>query len=119
MRQVGVIAAAGIVALETCVERLADDHANARRLAEGLAEIEGLSVEPDHIRSNIVFVEVGPTLGPTPEFIARMREGGVRVSYPGERNFRMVTNRHLTAQDVDETVTIVSRVAREAAAANH
>ena len=119
MRQVGVIAAAGIVALQTCVERLADDHANARRLAEGLAEIEGLSVEPDHIRSNIVFVEVGPGLGPTPEFIARMREEGVRVSYPGERNFRMVTNRHITADDVDETLGVVSRVAREAAAVSH
>ena len=119
MRQVGVIAAAGIVALQTCVERLADDHANARRLAEGLAEIEGLSVEPDHIRSNIVFVEVDPSLGPTPDFIRRMAEEGVRVSYPGERNFRMVTNRHVTAQDVDETVGMVSQVAREAAAANH
>ncbi len=119
MRQVGVLAAAGMVALQTCIERLSDDHANARRLAEGLAEIPGLSVDPDHIRTNIVFVEVDPSLGPTPEFIRRMREEGVRVSYPGERNFRMVTNRHITAQDVDETLGIVSRVAREAAPASH
>ena len=119
MRQVGVLAAAGIVALQTCIERLSDDHANARRLAEGLAEIPGLSVEPDNIRTNIVFVEVDPSLGPTPDFIRRMVEEGVRVSYPGERNFRMVTNRHITSQDVDETLGIVSRVAREAAAASH
>ena len=119
MRQVGVLAAAGMVALQTCIERLSDDHANARRLAEGLAAIPGLSVDPDHIRTNIVFVEVDPSLGPTPEFIRRMREEGVRVSYPGERNFRMVTNRHITAQDVDETLGIVSRLAREAAPASH
>ena len=119
MRQVGVIAAAGIVALQTCVERLADDHANGHRLAEGLAEISGLSVNPDHIRSNIVFVEVDPSLGPTPDFIRRMSEEGVKVSYPGERNFRMVTNRHITAEDVDETLGIVSRLAREAAASAH
>ena len=118
MRQVGVLAAAGMVALQTCIERLSDDHANARRLAEGLAEIPGLSVDPDHIRTNIVFVEVDPSLGPTPEFIRRMREEGVRVSYPGERNFRMVTNRHITSQDVEETLGIVSRVTREAASAS-
>ncbi len=116
MRQVGVLAAAGIVALRTCVERLADDHSNAHKLAQGLAEIPGLSVEPDQIRTNIVFVEVEPRLGPAPDFNRRMAEEGVRVSYPGERNFRMVTNRHISSQDVDETLSIVSRVAREAAA---
>ena len=117
MRQVGVLAAAGMVALSTCVERLADDHANAHRLAQGLAEIPGLSVDPDQIRTNIVFVEVAPSLGPTPDFIRRMAEEGVKVSYPGERNFRMVTNRHITAEDVAETLSIVSRVARESASA--
>ncbi len=117
MRQVGVLAAAGMVALSTCVERLGDDHANALRLAQGLAEIHGLSVDPDQIRTNIVFVEVAPNLGPTPDFIRRMAEEGVKVSYPGERNFRMVTNRHITAEDVEETLSIVSRVARESASA--
>ena len=117
MRQVGVLAAAGMVALSTCVERLADDHGNAHRLAQGLAEIPGLSVDPDQIRTNIVFVEVASNLGPTPEFIRRMAEEGVKVSYPGECNFRMVTNRHITAEDVAETLSIVSRVARESASA--
>ena len=117
MRQVGVLAAAGMVALSTCVERLADDHGNAHRLAQGLAEIPGLSVDPDQIRTNIVFVEVAPNLGPTPGFIRRMAEEGVKVSYPGERNFRMVTNRHITSDDVAETLSIVSRVARESASA--
>ena len=114
MRQVGVLASAGIVALDTCIERLADDHANAHRLAQGLSQIRGLAVDPDRIRTNIVFVEVGPSLGPTPDFIRRMAEEGVKVSYPGGANFRMVTNRHVTAEDVDDVLGIVSRVAQDA-----
>ena len=58
MRQVGVLAAAGIVALDSMVDRLAEDHANARKLAEGLAEIEGISIDPDALPTNLVFFEV-------------------------------------------------------------
>ena len=55
MRQAGIIAAAGIVALEEMIDRLAEDHANARRLAEGIAGIPGLATEPDRVRTNILY----------------------------------------------------------------
>ena len=112
MRQAGVLAAAGVVALETMVDRLAEDQAHARRLAEGLAEIPGISVDPERFQTNIVFVDVDPGLGSVPEFMGRLSQEGVKVSYPGERRFRMVTHRHITPEDVDTAIDKVARVAR-------
>ena len=113
MRQVGVLAAAGIVALNTMIGRLAQDHANARGLAEGLARIPGIRVSPQLVQTNIVFVQVDPELGEVQEFMRRLSEEGVKVSYPGAHRFRMVTHRHITNQDVDAIVDKVAQVARE------
>jgi len=108
MRQVGIIAAAGIVALETMVDRLAEDHANARRLAIGLAGVPGITVEPEQMQTNIV---IFGWRGDAPEFMRRLAERGVKSSYVGGPLIRMVTHRHITAQDVDEAVSIVRAVA--------
>ena len=113
MRQAGVLASAGIVALETMIDRLAEDHAHARRLAEGLAQIPGIGVDPNQCQSNIVFVEVEPGLGPVQEFIGRLSQEGVRVSYPGANRFRMVAHRHISAEDVDTVIDRVAGVSRE------
>ena len=113
MRQVGVLAAAGVVALETMIDRLAEDHAHAHRLAVGLAQIPGLAVDSQHVQTNIVFVEVDPQLGSVQEFMERLSQEGVKVSYPGERRFRMVTHRHITAEDIDMAVNRVAVVSRE------
>lgn len=117
MRQVGVLAAAGIVALETGVDRMAEDHANARRLAEGLAQIPGILVDPERFPTNIAFVQVDPGIGPVQEFMARLSQEGVKVSYPGAHRFRMVTHRDITGADMDETIDRVARVASEMRAA--
>ena len=113
MRQAGVLASAGIVALETMIDRLAEDHAHARQLAEGLAQVPGIMVDPNQCQSNIVFVEVEPGLGPVQEFIGRLSQEGVRVSYPGANRFRMVTHRHISAEDVDTAIDRVAGVSRE------
>ena len=113
MRQVGVLAACGIVALETMIDRLADDHAHASRLAEGLAQVPGLKVDPQRFHTNIVFVEVDPRLGAVTEFIGRLSQGGVKVTYPGGERFRMVTHRHITAEDIDTAIDRVAGVAKE------
>ena len=113
MRQAGVLAAAGVVALETMIDRLADDHARARRLAEGLAQVPGITVDPQHVQTNIVFVEVGASLGPAAEFMGKLSTEGVQVSYPGGRRVRMVTHRHIDDRDVDTAIDSVSRVARD------
>ena len=88
MRQAGVLAAAGLVALDTMIDRLAEDHQNARRLAQGLANIEGLSVDPESIQSNIVFFDVDEELGTAADLIAALKNQGVLVSYPGKQSIR-------------------------------
>ncbi len=113
MRQAGVLAAAGLVALDSMVERLADDHANARRLAQGLANINGLSLDPDSIQSNIVIFDVDESLGAAAAFTSALDREGVKVSSPGPKSIRMVTHRHISSEDVDEALNRVSRVSGE------
>ena len=113
MRQAGILAVAGLVALDTMVDRLAEDHQNSRRLAQGLANIDGLSVDPDSIQTNIVIFDVEEKVGAAPDFIKAMKDAEVLVSYPGERSVRMVTHRHISSEDVEETLSRTSKVVRE------
>jgi threonine aldolase len=112
MRQAGVLAAAGLVALDTMVDRLAEDHQNARRLADGLANIDGLTVDADSIQTNIVIFDVDPKVGPAPDFIKAMAAAEVLVSYPGETSVRMVTHRHISGEYVEEALSRTSNVVR-------
>lgn len=111
MRQAGIIAAAGIVALETMVERLAEDHANARRLSQGLAQISGVIHDPETVQTNILFFDVDPKLGSMAEFARRMGEEGVKVHFVYGR-IRMVTHRHIIPADVDTILAAVSKVVK-------
>jgi threonine aldolase len=100
MRQAGVIAAAGLVALDQMIDRLPEDHARARRLAEGLAEIPGVFVDLDVIQTNIVILR--PPAGLSHEgVIAGMAERGVRISNYGTRGLRMVTHYEIDDEAVD------------------
>ena len=116
MRQAGVLAAAGIVALDTMIDRLAEDHVHTRRLAEGLANVKGLSVDPDMFPTNIVFAQVEPSLGAAQTLVGRLAEAGVLVSYPGDSRVRMVLNRHVDDRDVDEALHRVSQACEQALA---
>ena len=113
MRQAGVIAAAGLVAMDTMIDRLADDHANAKKLAEGLANIDGLSVDPERIQTNIVIFQVDSSVASAQEFIAALERQEVKVTYPGQRSIRMVTHRHIDGSDVDEALVRVSKVVKQ------
>ncbi|MBI4201454.1 MAG: low-specificity L-threonine aldolase [Chloroflexi bacterium] len=108
MRQAGIIAAAGIVALNTMVDRLAEDHATAKRLAKGLAGFRGLSLDSDAIQTNIVIFQV--TDRPAPEFIEALKQLGVLISYTGGRKVRMVTHHGIGTEDVDEALNVVEGV---------
>lgn len=99
MRQSGLLAAAGIHALENHVERLAEDHANARALAEGLAEIPGVKVDP--VQTNMVFVEVS---GDTTHLEERMEASGILMAgYTGEK-IRLVTHLDISAKDIEKVL---------------
>lgn len=111
MRQVGVIAAAGIVALQTMVDRLAEDHTTARRLADGLAGIPGMGINPAEIQTNIVIFESPETMS-GPEFIQRLSEQGVKVINRGGRTVRAVTNRMVSTADIAEALERISSVVK-------
>ena len=104
MRQVGVIAAAGIVALEDMVPRLGEDHDNAKRLALGLATIPGIEISPETVQTNIVFFEWHGNSGE--EFLEKVNQRGLRISGTAPR-FRMVTHYGINAEDVMEAVEII------------
>jgi threonine aldolase len=110
MRQSGIIAAAGIVALEQMVDRLPEDHANAVALAAGLAGIPGIQVEEVPCRTNIVFFGVTPSNIDAPALARLLKERGVWLSNNAPRRMRAVTNYHITRQDIDETIAAVREV---------
>jgi len=110
MRQAGVLAAAGIVALEQMVDRLADDHANAKKLAQGLAEMPGLSINPDQVPTNIMFFEV-TRKGMTPrKFVQQIEAEGVRMLPAATGKIRAVTHYQVTSKDIDQALKVISKV---------
>ncbi len=104
MRQAGVIAAAGIVALETMVDRLADDHRHAKLLAEGINRMPGLRVDMASVETNMVYVDHSASGLSTTAVMTRLKEAGVVVSGRPPRHVRLVTNRHHDATTVSEVL---------------
>ncbi len=106
MRQAGVLAAAGIVALQTMVDRLAEDHTRARRLADGLRTIPGLILDPAIPASNMVFVNLSDQVPLTaPDVAAKLKLLGVKVGGAGKRRFRLVTHYWVDDAGIEKTIT--------------
>jgi threonine aldolase len=110
MRQAGVIAACGIVAFEDLLERTLDDHRSARRLAEGLAAIAGLAIDPASVETNMVYVDVS-ALGASTDIVAGLRAAGVIVSDRPPRQIRLVTHLQITDDVIDEAIARIADVA--------
>lgn len=104
MRQAGFIAAAGIVALETMMDRLHEDHATARQLAAGLAAIDPALTDPAEVETNIVRMQVGHTGRSASDWSAALQARGIAVSPADNRSLRFVTHRHITATDIDRAI---------------
>lgn len=113
MRQVGVVAAAGIVALEAMVDRLAEDHANARRLAEGLAQIPYVRTDPECCATNMVYFEI--TASEPDRLIQQLGERGIKGGYIGNKA-RFVTHYQTSSDDIDCTLDVMQEVFEEASA---
>ena len=110
MRQAGIIAAAGVVALDTMVDRMADDHANARKLANGLAEIDGITIDPESLHTNLVFFEIDHP--DRSAFARKLNERGVLGGGPQKR-WRYVTHYGITEGDIDYTLDVFTTTFKE------
>jgi len=103
MRQVGVLAAAGLVALDTMVDRLADDHANARRLAAGLVRLPGIRIDPAAVQTNIVIFEIERADG-AGDLVTGCLARKVRIHQIGPTAIRCVTHKDVDAEDVERAL---------------
>ena len=109
MRQAGVIAAAGVVALEQMTERLVEDHARAKRLADGLAEMASVMVEP--VFTNILYFSLAPQVALTAvEVAARLREYGILIGPRSARSFRAVTHYWIDDEGIERTLKALREI---------
>lgn len=116
MRQAGILAAAGIVGLTEMVDRLAEDHANARRLAEGLAAIPGVAIEPETVETNILFFGVhgddGQPADVTP-LVTAAAKSGVLLSGGDDGRVRAVTHYGISEADIERALSVLVEAMRE------
>src|SRR5437762_3363289 len=112
MRQAGIIAAGGVYALNHHVERLAEDHANARRLANGLAELPRIALDPTTVETIIVIFDLLGELT-APAAVGRLLERGVRMGALGPRTMRAVTHLDVTSQQIDQALAVARTVFTE------
>ncbi len=110
MRQAGILAAAGIVSLAEMTDRLAEDHANARKLAKGLAELPGLSIDPAMIKTNIVYFETNREDLPEDELVRRLNKEGTKIAAMGPRLLRAVTYYQITGDDIEFALQAFAKV---------
>ncbi len=114
MRQAGIISAAGVYALENHVERLAEDHDNARVLAGALAEVPGIALDTGEVETNMVYFDVAGTGLEAAEMRERLLARGVRIGAAGRTRMRAVTHLDVTRADVEEAARAVAEVVAEA-----
>jgi len=112
MRQAGVLAAAGIIALKTMTQRLQADHHLAQRLAQGLATIPGIQIDPTVVETNMVFFALADTVAITPaELVTRLsHDYGLHIGGYGDRTLRAVTHYWIQPQQVDRLVEAIGRL---------
>jgi threonine aldolase len=111
MRQAGIIAAGALYALENNVQRLAEDHANAQRLAEAIRATEGLTLQPPEIDTNMVIFKVDPAVATAAQLVSRLQESGVLVLAFGPTKIRAVTHLDVTEAEVRRAGEIIRETA--------
>jgi threonine aldolase len=111
MRQAGIIAASGIIALEKMVDRLAEDHRNAKLLAEGIAKIEGIAVDMERVQTSMVLFDISG-LGVADElFLSKLKENGVLALTNSKNKVRMVAHRGIEKEHIEKAITVIENVA--------
>ncbi|MBK8305182.1 MAG: low specificity L-threonine aldolase [Chloracidobacterium sp.] len=112
MRQLGILAAAGLIALDEGPERLHEDHANARALAEGLAEIKGIAIDFEKVVTNIVIFDISATGKTSAEIVAALKDSGILAIGFGNL-IRMVTHLDVTSNEVGKTIQAISEICHQ------
>jgi threonine aldolase len=112
MRQAGILAAAGIYALEHNVERLAEDHLNAKRLARGIADIGGLDIDVDAVVTNILYVHIRQPGLSVAMLLERLRAGGVLMLGTGPNSIRAVTHLDVSKEGIDQAIAVLRKAVR-------
>lgn len=112
LRQAGVLAAAGLVALRSMVDRLADDHLNARRLATGLNEVPGIEVDLATVQTNMVFVDVAIGGLDAAEFVRRLGDRGILAGAVGPTRVRFVTHKDVDRLGIEAALAATAEAAR-------
>ena len=113
MRQAGIIAAPGVVALEKMIDRLKEDHRNARALAEGIAKIEGVQIDLSSVQTNIVCFDISK-LGTSNEmFLSKLKQKGILALTMAENKVRMVTHRGIEKEHVEKSIAAIESVSNQ------
>jgi len=112
MRQAGVFAAAGLVALNRMVERLVEDHATAAQLAQGLSEMPGVKINPASVRTNIVICELDPAVCSAADLPGRLEHEGVLALHNGSNRVRFVTHHGISSGEIDRVLLALRQVLR-------
>ena len=110
MRQVGILAAAGIYALEHHVTRLREDHQHAQRLAQILAALSNVTCEPTDVETNMILFTVHDDSRSTAQLLDQCRQAGVLLNAVGDRRFRVVTHLDVSAENIEEAGQIFAKV---------
>ncbi len=112
MRQAGIIAAAALYAIEHNIDRLAEDHANAKRLAAGIAELPGVSIDVAAVETNILYIDVAESTGTAKSLCDKLREHNVWMLPTGPQRIRAVTHLDVTREDIDRALAVMNAVLR-------
>ena len=110
MRQAGILAAAGIYALENHIARLGEDHQHAQRLAKILTTISKVRCQPSEVETNMILFQVEDEVRTTEEILAQCREAGVLLNAVGDRAFRLVTHLDVSTDDIEEAGRIFTKM---------
>jgi threonine aldolase len=110
MRQAGIIAAAGIYALDHHIERLREDHENAKRLALGLKEIKGVSIHPEHVETNIIIFDITGAGKTAFQVRDEMKKEEVLIHALGKTQIRLVTHLDVSREDIDTALNLFRKI---------
>lgn len=110
MRQAGILAAAGIVALTSMIERLAEDHVNTKLLSEGLKDINGININMDTVQSNILMMDITTPDYDSYSLVAKLKEEGILVSDINSSRIRFVTHKYISKDDINHTISVIKSI---------